>query len=330
MGMYLLLFVGAVLFAVVTVAAVLRGRVAAAHGVAGSGPLGRLVAVQTELHRQLGRLGAYVVTTLAGLAAVVVICWPLGRLAKRLQPLDNRLYPIAVHHQTHTLTSSMKILTQMGNRSQIKDILVVAAVLLAVAYWRRWWVPLLVLVTAFPAEKFLQSLLGKVVHRGHPPIGLGTYPSGGVARLVVIYGIIWLLLLLRFTAIDKRIALAGWALLGIGAWVEGFSRFYLLKHWTTDVVGGWIFGTLLLLVLAVLATGLAHAPPKRGHPERAHRSPTTGRDEPEPHREPVTTASAPPIGNRLRSGPASVISRNRLRPGPESAISGNRLRPGRR
>lgn len=259
--MYIVLLVGAILFAVVAVLIVLAGRAVLAHGVTGSGLLAPLLRVHAEMHRQLGRLGSYVVTALAGLAAVVVVSWPLGRLAKRLQPLDDRLYPLAVNHQTQTLTSAMKILTQMGNRSTIKAVVIAAALLLALAYWRRWWLPLLVLATAYPAEKFLQSMLGKVVDRGHPPVGLGTYPSGGVARLVVVYGIVWLLVLLRYPRIGSRIALAGWTLLGIGAWVEGFSRFYLLKHWTTDIFGGWIFGILLLVVLAMLAAALAHTSP---------------------------------------------------------------------
>jgi membrane-associated phospholipid phosphatase len=31
--------------------------------------------------------------------------------------------------------------------------------------------------------------------------------------------------------------------------LEAFTRFYLLQHWPTDLVGGWIFGELLLLVI---------------------------------------------------------------------------------
>ena len=45
--------------------------------------------------------------------------------------------------------------------------------------------------------------------------------------------------------------------LGVAAAMEGFSRIYLLKHWSSDVVGGWVFGVLLLGVIAA-ATGPAH------------------------------------------------------------------------
>jgi membrane-associated phospholipid phosphatase len=30
--------------------------------------------------------------------------------------------------------------------------------------------------------------------------------------------------------------------------MEGYSRWYLNKHWVTDVLGGWFYGGLLLAV----------------------------------------------------------------------------------
>ena len=233
-----------------------RHRVAAA---AGNGVLGRLAAVHLELRRQLGAMGAYLFVLLAGLAAVVAVCWPLGRLARRSLPLDESVFRYFSTHQSPTMTSAMGVLTQMGNRWLVKDVVVVAMVILGMLWRRHWWVPAVVLTTSYAAEKSLQDILGKVVDRDHPPTGLGTYPSGGCARLIAVYGVVWLLVLLPSRGHPRprrRIVGAGWMVLGVAAAMEGFSRIYLLKHWSSDVVGGWVFGVLLLGVIAA-ATGPA-------------------------------------------------------------------------
>jgi hypothetical protein len=100
-------------------------------------------------------------------------------------------------------------------------------VILGMLWRRHWWVPAGVLTTSYAAEKSLQDILGKVVDRGHPPTGLGTYPSGGCARLIAVYGVVWLLVLLPSRGHPRprrRIVGAGWMVLGVAAAMEGFSR----------------------------------------------------------------------------------------------------------
>jgi hypothetical protein len=144
----------------------------------------------------------------------------------------------------------------MGNRPEIKLIAVVSAVALAVAWRRRWWVPIIVIGLAFVLEKYVQSGLSKVVLRGHPPTTNGTYPSGGCARLISMYGtIIYLTLRVWRPALWVRGLV--WTLLAEAAWFEGYARTYRLEHWFTDVLGGWIIGGLLLLTFALTAAALA-------------------------------------------------------------------------
>jgi membrane-associated phospholipid phosphatase len=96
-------------------------------------------------------------------------------------------------------------------------------------------------------EKYQQSMLATIVDRGHPPTTLGTYPSGGCARLISIYGVI-LFLVLELTRAGRRTRTLTWTLLWTAAFIEGYSRWYLNKHWVTDVLGGWFYGGLLLAV----------------------------------------------------------------------------------
>jgi len=225
----------------------------------------RLQAAGSAIVGPLGRPAAAAAVLLAGVSATVAICWPLGRLARRFEPqIDVPLFRFAQGRHTHVWDRINDGLTLMGNRPEIKAVCLVSAVALAVLWRRRgWWIPPVVIGVAFFAEKFGQTVLAKVVDRGHPPTTLGTYPSGGCARLIAIYGAILFLVLLTLPRATRAARFAIWTLLSLAAFVEGYTRIYLLKHWFTDVIGGWIYGALLLSVLVAATATLVG---KRGEP----------------------------------------------------------------
>ena len=67
------------------------------------------------------------------------------------------------------------------------------------------------------------------------------YPSGHVSNAVVLFGI-----LAMMSMNHKR--LMAWVAVFVAVSV-GLVTIYLQTHWLTDVVGGWLAGTLVLLVL---------------------------------------------------------------------------------
>jgi membrane-associated phospholipid phosphatase len=235
------------------------------------GLLGRLGRIRDTCVGELGRYGGAVAVLLAAAAAAVIIAWPFGRFARRFKPNIDAPFlrwtkqHVSHHGSWHHINS---ILTQMGNRPVIKIIGLVAAVVFAALWARRgFWIPPLIMAAALGFEKFGQSALAKVVNRQPTPklSDFGTYPSGGCARLIVTYGIVFYLVLLTWPSIGRRWRVAGFTAVGILAWVEGYTRIYLIKHWGLDVVGGWLFGTLLLLALiGAVSCFKPKAPAERG------------------------------------------------------------------
>ncbi len=100
-------------------------------------------------------------------------------------------------------------------------------------------------------------MLGKIIHRDHPiATGFGSYPSGGVGRLVSIYGVILLLVDHAASDAQPRLATGLWTGLSPPASSSPYTRIYLSKHWTTDSVFGLVLGTWLLLVNVAAVTAL--------------------------------------------------------------------------
>jgi membrane-associated phospholipid phosphatase len=203
--------------------------------------------LRTRLIGSVGGVGAFVLLFAGGLLAVTAVGAIFGfGLARLEHPVDWWAFHLADRLRTPGWARIMNIVTQLGNLWETRITGVVFAVLLAFVAPRRW-VPAVLILSVIVVEKYQQTLLATVVDRGHPPTTLGTYPSGGCARLISVYGII-VFLAVELARARRRTRVLAWTLLWAAAFVEGYSRWYLNKHWLTDVLGGWLYGGLLLAV----------------------------------------------------------------------------------
>lgn len=199
----------------------------------------------------IGRGPAAIVVLLASSAAVITICWPLGEALSRLEPsVDVPVFEY-IHARRHeTWAAINEFYTALGDRDPLKVVSVAAAVAFAPFWKRRWWIPVVAMLGQYLLEQYTQQILATVVDRGHPPTDLGTYPSGGCARIMMTFGTIFLLADLTWKiSRPARVAMATVLVLMVS--VEGYTRMYTEKHWLTDVIGGYIFAGLMIGVVAL-------------------------------------------------------------------------------
>jgi hypothetical protein len=154
----------------------------------------------------------------------------------------------------------------IGNNPITELVCLMAFIILACAYKRRWWLPAFGIAGAFIGEKYLQKFLARAIHRGHPPSTLGTYPSGGVGRILAVYGAIMILVIILMPLLSRAWRAGLWTGVVTAAVIESFTRIYLSKHWLTDAVFGLPFGLLLLLTNVAAISALAYPRASPRHP----------------------------------------------------------------
>lgn len=222
------------------------------------GPWARAVGAVDALTSEIGRLATAAVVVLAGWSVVIITGWVLGEVAHALEDaVDWPVFDWFRDHQVDGWSQAWQRITDIGSPQVTAVVAVTGAVALGALWWKRdraWWLPGLSLVLGLVLVRYAQFLLKEVVDRGHPPTTLGTWPSGGCARVIVVYGLI-MFFLVRASGRGGRRPWIGWATAtAFLVSVQGYARTYNLEHWVTDVVGGTIFGAMVIaLVIAFVA-----------------------------------------------------------------------------
>jgi membrane-associated phospholipid phosphatase len=224
---------------------------------AGSRAAARTKLAVEGLIAAFARPGAAIVVVLAWSAAIIAVFWPIGLLAHSLEnAVDWPVLTWVTSRRNPGFEDFNWFYTYLGDRDPLKWVTVAGAVVFAVLWRRRFWIPLVAILAQFPLEQYIQAIVSGMVDRGHPPTGLGSYPSGGIARIVMVFGTLAL-----FAALTWQLGRRGHIALGtvvlVLASYEGYSRIYTQKHWLTDVISGLIFGPALFLGFAVAVCVLA-------------------------------------------------------------------------
>lgn len=220
------------------------------------------------VHGQAGDVLTAVAVYLGGALVILAVFWPLGLLAHRLE--DSVDWPalqwLAVR-QIAGWSDLWWVVTDIGSPGNTQRATALGAVVFTVVWFIRrrpcWWAPLVTLPLAYALEKYCQTILQTIVDRGHPPTTLGTYPSGGCGRCIVIYGLIIFFTVRWLWPNSQRAYVTGWVLTAVIVTVQAYARLYNLEHWLTDVVGGIAFGVLLLLVMTTVFRILDREPSAR-------------------------------------------------------------------
>jgi hypothetical protein len=219
-------------------------------------PVGRIARLVDALTVRMGRLSSAVLWVAIGTGLTLAVSFVAGKIAGALEGSVD--WPVFRWWQSRQLTNWSGIewahlwrdLTNIGSPVLTQDMALIGAVALALLWCRRqWWAPPLVLGLTYVIEKYGQILLKHAVDRGHPPTTLGTFPSGGCARVICVYGLIIFLTLRWWGPAGQRPWVGGAALLGLLLSIQAYARIYNLEHWLTDVIGGILYGFLILTMM---------------------------------------------------------------------------------
>ena len=152
------------------------------------------------------------------------------------------------------LTEAARILTDwIWDPWTMRVLCAVAAGLLVWRYADRWTAGWLVLTVALGTA--VQQGLKAVVGRDRPvwpdPVDSAHYaafPSGHAMTATLVCGL--LLWLLHRHGVDRALWRTALAVAVVSVTGVGLTRVWLGVHWPTDVVGGWLFGALLVTAAA--------------------------------------------------------------------------------
>ncbi len=186
---------------------------------------------------------------------------------------DSEVTRWLVNHRTPAWTDAMRILTWLGSSAVVIPLVIVVAVALLIG--RQRWLALFVAL-AVSGASLLSTLAKDVIGRDRPPVDIqlqqphsSSFPSGHSTQAAATY--VALAIAITVLSHSRVVRAVTWTASTLIVVVVGVSRVYLGMHWTTDVLGGWLLGSVWVAGLAV-----ALAPLDPSHRANVPGAPSSG------------------------------------------------------
>ncbi|MBD8677711.1 phosphatase PAP2 family protein [Sphingomonas sp. CFBP 13720] len=191
------------------------------------------------------------------LAAVMVLLFLASRVVggdafafdARILLMLRQADDVAVPVGSARLASAVRDVTALGSTTVLTLIVVIAALLLTAS--GRWRTGALV-AAATALGGWTNTVIKDVVSRARPDLvphlmdeTSRSFPSGHAANSAIVYLTLATLVLPMVRGRAVRGTIVGAATLLVAA--IGASRVYMGVHWPSDVLAGWLFGTLWAL-----------------------------------------------------------------------------------
>jgi membrane-associated phospholipid phosphatase len=199
-------------------------------------------------------------TVAAGAATTLLTSWAVGKLLQREEVVrpSRQIYEYTCKHRSAAIARRLEPVTLLGGYAVIGSFTLLVGGM--VGYDRKSWRPVQLLAAGALSEVYLQKALKQLVKGSKPAEEFslgppGDFPSGGAARTLITFGLLAHLLTQRWDSPAERAVI--WSAVGALVLAQGGSRLYLGRHWPEDIVGGWLFGGLILGTLIRLDEVLA-------------------------------------------------------------------------
>lgn len=206
------------------------------------------------------RAGILAVCLMVGLRVAILCIWLFSKLAEevledKLERFDSHIIGFFESLQTPTLDVIYTSVTDMGSVWFVVSLSVMVILLLWFKAKDQW--ATLLFIIAIGGNGALTWLLKQIYERGRPSINEAidavgfSFPSGHSMGSLVFYGF---LIYLMIRSRQKRvIKISSSIALGILVFLIGTSRIYLGAHFPSDIIAGYIAGTIwLTLCILVL------------------------------------------------------------------------------
>ena len=167
-------------------------------------------------------------------------------MADPIQQIDTRLANLIHAFWNPTLLRFFAHITAMGDWRIVAILFV--GVLAILRYRKRLDLAFGLTLTVI-GNVALVSILKNIFHRSRPPLAYfvetsGSFPSGHAAISVAFYGMTFYILW-RLRVLGPVLAMM---LAATVAFMIGLSRIYLIEHYLSDVLNGYLVGALLLVI----------------------------------------------------------------------------------